>query len=307
MILSVSRRTDIPACYWQWFLNRLDAGFLCVRNPFNLKQISRIDLAPEVLDCIVFWTKDPRKMIGTVDKLAGYCWYAQVTLTGYGKDMEPGLPDKMKVLVPAFLRLADRRGPERMVWRYDPILINDKYTADYHIQTFGEIARRLRGSAGRVVISFVDLYQKNEAALRHLGIKQVSAAAALELASQLRRIAEENQMTIQSCAEKLDLRPAGIPAGACIDRSLVERLSGYPIGGGKDKNQRLECGCLESIDAGPYDTCRIGCKYCYAVKNGRLAGGFDEHSPLLCGRIGEEDKVSLRKVESLKMQQVTMW
>lgn len=307
MILSVSRRTDIPACHWQWFLNRLDAGFLCVRNPFNPRQISRIDLDPRLVDCMVFWTKNPMNLEASADRLKEYVWYAQVTITGYGSDLEPGVPDKKKVVIPAFQELASRFSAQHVIWRYDPILINDKYSAAYHFHAFGQIARSLKGFTNRVMISFLDLYRKNEKAMRELGIEPVCRAEAVELASGLKEIAAANGMEIFSCAEKLDLTPGGVSAGACVDKRLIEELCGCQLEGNKDKNQRSQCGCLESVDAGIYDTCSMGCRYCYAGQRKKADDSCDVHSPLLQGQIGAGETVSLRKQASLKKEQMTIF
>ena len=140
MIISASRRTDIPAFYSEWFLNRIKEGFLDVRNPMNNRQVSRLPLSPELVDCIVFWTKNPIPMLPKLDGLRKYCYYFQFTLTGYGRDIETNLPDKRKELIPAFQELSDRIGPERVIWRYDPILVSDRYSAAYHIKAIAEIA-----------------------------------------------------------------------------------------------------------------------------------------------------------------------
>jgi len=116
MIISASRRTDIPAFYSEWFINRVKEGFLIVRNPMN-NQPRRILLSPNIVDCIVFWTKNPIPMIPQLDKLKDYCYYFQFTLTGYGKDIERNLQAKKKDLIPAFQRLSEKLGPERVIWR----------------------------------------------------------------------------------------------------------------------------------------------------------------------------------------------
>ena len=140
MILSVSRRTDVPNYYSDWFIHRIGEGFLYVRNPLNSHQISRIDLSPDVVDCIVFWTKNPANMIEKLESLQDYKYYFQFTLTGYGKEIEPALPDKRTELIPTFIRLSEKIGKEKVIWRYDPILISKRYTADYHLKAFEEIA-----------------------------------------------------------------------------------------------------------------------------------------------------------------------
>lgn len=307
MIISASRRTDIPAWYGEWFMERIREGFVCVENPFNLRQISRIPLTPEVVDCIVFWSKNPGPMIPLLDELKGYEFYFQFTLTGYGRDIEPGLPDKRRVLIPVFQKLSEKIGCERVIWRYDPILINGRYSLEYHRKAFGEIAGCLRGYTKRVVISFLDSYRKIEKNLEKQGVLWPSEEEMAGLAAEIAGMARENQMEIVSCGEKMDLQPWGIGHGSCVDKGWIERLTGCRLEGGKDKNQRAECGCMESIDIGGYDTCRTGCIYCYANQNRDMvrkkAGNYRVGSEVLCRSIGREDVVTDRKVKSLKILQ----
>lgn len=311
MILSVSRRTDIPACYADWFYNRIREGFLCVRNPMNAHQVSRIELSPEVVDCIVFWTKNPAPMFERLNELGEYFYYFQFTLTGYGKDIEPGLPDKRQVLIPVFRELSEKLGAKRVIWRYDPILKNERYTAAYHLKAFEEIAGSLQGCTEKVVISFLDLYAKIKNHIARLHVQELSAQEMLEMAGQMARIAGKYGMAVESCAEKIDLEGAGVKHGSCIDKKLIEEIIGCKLSVGKDKNQRLECGCRESVETGLYNTCKNGCRYCYANFSDEAvkanAEAYDPASPLLCGSIGPEDKVTERKVRSLKEMQVSLF
>ena len=309
MILSVSRRTDIPNYYSNWFLNRIKEGFLYVRNPMNTHQISRIDLSPDVVDCIVFWTKNPADMIEKLKYLEDYVYYFQFTLTGYGKDMEPNLPNKREELISTFRTLSEKTGKEKVIWRYDPVLISDRYTMDYHLKAFEEIASSLADDTDKVVISFVDLYAKTQRNTKELGIRQMTKNEMIRLAAQMAQIASKYHLIIESCAEQIDLQNVGIQHGSCIDKKLIEKLLGCRLLGEKDKNQREACGCLESIEVGAYNTCLNGCKYCYAnvndekvKENVRL---YDQDSPLLCGNIGLEDKITDRKVKSLKDPQLS--
>lgn len=309
MILSVSRRTDIPCYYSDWFVNRIKAGYLCVRNPFNSEQISRISLSPDVIDCIVFWTKNPADMLDKLDELKDYEYYFQFTLTGYGKDAEPNLPDKKSVIVPTFRKLSERIGKKRVVWRYDPIMFNDKYTPDYHIRAFGELCSLLDGYTERVVISFVDLYAKTKKNTESLHLKSASERDMMSLAAELSRIARAHGLEIFTCAENIELSSVGIEHGSCVDKRLVEELTGFTLKCAKDKNQRGECGCFESIDVGAYNTCRSGCKYCYANFSDALVGRhvaeYDPTSPVLCGRIGDGDEVTERKISSFRERQMS--
>lgn len=311
MILSVSRRTDIPNYYPDWFYNRIKEGFVYVRNPMNLHQVSKIDISPDVVDCIVFWTKNPEPMIGRLDELNAYNYYFQFTLTGYGKDMEHNVPHKKKIMIPLFQKLSEKIGKKKVIWRYDPIVFNKVYTPEYHLKAFEQIASALNGYTDRCVISFVDAYVKNQKKMKALDVYDMDKPALMEFCKTLSRIAGKNAMTVGSCAERIELTDCGIRHNCCIDQKLIEEITGYQIKAGKDKNQRPECGCIESVDIGTYNTCKNGCQYCYAngsqesvMKN---CSKYDFYSPLLCGVLTEEDKVNERKVKSLKEKQISLF
>ena len=238
MILSVSRRTDIPNYYSDWFVNRIKEGFLYVRNPMNAHQISKIDLSPDVVDCIVFWTKNPANMLEKLEYLKDYIYYFQFTLTGYGKDIEPNLPDKRKELIPTFRTLSKKIGKEKVIWRYDPILISKRYTMDYHLKAFEEIANSLADYTERVVISFVDLYTKTQRNTKKLDIRQMTSDEMISMAAQMAQIASKYNLVVESCAEQIDLQNVGVQHGSCIDKKLVEKILGCKLIVEKDKNQR---------------------------------------------------------------------
>ena len=313
MILSVSRRTDIPNYYADWFYNRIKEGFLYVKNPMNPHQVSRIALSPRLVDCIVFWTKNPESMLTRLQELDDYAYYFQFTLTGYGRDIEPNVPHKKNKMIPVFQKLSDTIDSRRVIWRYDPILFNDTYTEEYHLRAFEQIADALRGYTKKCIISFVDIYAKNRTAMKMLGAREPVSANDYEdidyirnlkiFATKLGEIAHRNGMEIATCAEKIDLSDCGIAHSNCIDRALMEEITGYAINVGKDKNQRAECGCVESIEVGTYHTCLNGCKYCYAndswEKAERNFKAYDADSPLLCGKIEDGDKITERKVSRL--------
>ncbi len=311
MILSVSRRTDIPNYYSEWFINRIKEGFLYVRNPMNAHQISKINLSPDVIDCIVFWTKNPTKMINQLDYLKEYAYYFQFTLTGYGKDIEPNIPNKRKELIKVFKELSQKIGKEKVIWRYDPILVNKKYTVEYHLRAFEEIANSLSDYTEKVVISFVDLYAKTQRNTMGLEIEKLMHDDMFSLVKRMVEIASKNKLIVETCAEEINFEDIGINQGSCIDKKLIEKLLGCKIVGEKDKNQRGECRCLESIEVGTYNTCLNGCKYCYAnfsdekvKENVKL---YDVNSPLLSGKLGPNDKITDRKVKSLKDSQMSFF
>ncbi len=310
MILSASRRTDIPNYYSEWLARRFRAGFLCVRNPMNFRQVSRITLNPNVIDCIVFWTKNPAPMLPYLDEYRRYMYYFQFTLTGYGKDIEPGLPDKRRILIPAFCELADRIGRDRVIWRYDPIFLSDHYTLDYHVKAFTRIAEALAGRTRRVVISFLDDYEKTKRNMKGINIQGLTKEKMRRLAHSFAVIAGRYGMEIQTCAEKIDLSEYGITHGACIDREYIEHLLGCRLRAGKDHGQRPECRCMESVEIGSYHTCRNGCRYCYAnFSDGRVQArirDFDVDSPILCGKMESEDRITERKMKTLRENQMTL-
>lgn len=219
MILSVSRRTDIPNYYSDWFINRIKEGFLYVRNPMNQHQISRILLSPDVVDCIVFWTKNPANMMEKLKYLHNYAYYFQFTLTGYGKDVEPNLPNKRGELIPIFKRLSEKIGKEKVIWRYDPILISRRYTMNYHLKAFEEIAGNLADYTEKVVISFIDLYSKTQRNTRELDIRRMTNEEIMGMAGQMAQIASKYHLTIESCAEQINLQEVGIRHGSCIDKN----------------------------------------------------------------------------------------
>lgn len=303
MILSVSRRTDIPNYYSEWFLNRIKDGYLYVRNPFNCHQVSKIDISPQVVDCIVFWTKNPEPMINKLKQLKNYQYYFQFTLTGYGKDMEPNLPHKREQMIPVFRRLSTMIGKEKVVWRYDPIVITEIYSEEYHLKAFNEIATKLNGYCNKVVISFVDLYSKTKKNMKEFHIIDRNQNELMKFASKLGKVASNNGMEIATCAEVIDLSSCGIKHSSCIDKNLIEEIIGGPIKVEKDKNQREECGCVGSIDIGAYDTCLNGCKYCYAnysdekIKTNTAL--YHVQSPILCSELTDEDKITERVVKQL--------
>ena len=310
MIISASRRTDIPRYYSDWFLNRLKEGNVYVRNPMNYHQISDVCLSKDVVDCIVFWTKNPINMIPKLEQLKDYMYYFQYTITGYDTDVEEQLPSKEDVLIPAFIKLSTILGKDRVIWRYDPILFTQKYSVGYHLHTFERMAKNLKGYTDKVIISFLDYYTKITRNMNQIGTYELESEELYSFVQKLVMIANENHMKVESCAELTSFESIGVTHGSCIDQRLIETLIGSPIDVRHDKNQRTECGCVESIDIGCYNTCNNGCKYCYAnysepsVKSNLL--NYDVNSPLLCSQLLEEDKINKRKVQSLKAGQLRL-
>jgi hypothetical protein len=306
MIISASRRTDIPAYYTDWLLNRLKERYVYVRNPFNIRQINKIDLNPAVVDGIVFWSKNPRPLLDKLHLITDYPYYFHFTLNAYDTDIEVRLPQK-KELVETFKRLSDKIGPQRVIWRYDPVVVNDRYTASYHIDAFGEYAHTLRGYTNKVTFSFIDLYKKIAQHMRFLGITEVSNEEKHVIARNFSEIAKENGLHIDSCAEKIDLSAYGIDHARCIDSSLIAEVAGYAVSAQKDPYQRLACGCIDSIDIGEYNSCRSGCIYCYATYSRYMVETqtkrHDPLLPLLVGELQGDEKLTEKQVSSNRIIQ----
>ena len=305
MIISVSRRTDIPAFYADWFYNRLRAGYVLVKSPMNLHSVSKVRLTADVVDAFVFWTKNPLPMARRLDELAEYPYYFQFTLTGYGAEIEPGVPDKRRVLLPAFKDLAVRLGKKRVIWRYDPIFFSKKYTAEWHFACFEALAAELNNSTERCVISFMDSYRNTKRNAQQLDAVETGSEELYDFAGQLARIAAKYGLKLQTCAESMDLMALGITPSACIDKALLEDIGSFKLDVKKDANQRAECCCAASIDIGTYNTCPGGCLYCYANYNAPLVqtniAAHNKTSPLLFGTLTPQDVITERKMKSCKI------
>ena len=301
MILSVSRRTDIPAFYSDWFINRINEGFVMVRNPMNHNQISRIALNPDLIDCIVFWTKDSHNIFEKLDKFKDYNYYFQYTITPYEKDIEKNLRDKSEI-IDEFKKLSEKIGPEKVIWRYDPIILTDKYTEEYHINAFSDFASALKGYAEKCVISFVDMYKSITVGMKAAGSLPIADLTMKRMGKEIAEIASLNSMKTATCCEAVDLSEFGIEHNKCIDDELISRILGKDLKIKKDKNQRENFGCVSSIDIGTYNTCSHTCIYCYANHgNSRVQKNnlkHNDNSPLLVGEISENDIILDRKMES---------
>jgi len=270
MIISASRRTDIPAFYGDWFMERIAEGHVMVRNPMNSHQVSRVSLDPEDVTCIVFWTKNPANIIDKLQILddMNYHYYFQFTLTPYGKVVETNVRDKNDILS-TFIRLSERIGKERVVWRYDPILVTDTLTEDYHVRSFERLAEALAGHTERCIISFVDFYAKCRKRLSGLRAQALGYQDMRAIAESFAAIGKARNLKLETCAEEIDLSDLAIDHAHCIDDKLVSRIVGRHLTLKKDKRQRERCRCVASVDIGAYNTCSHGCLYCYANSGNR--------------------------------------
>ncbi len=294
MIIQTGMRTDIPAFYAEWFRNRLAAGFVCVRNPFNPRSVARYDLSPNAVDLIGFCTKNPAPMLPHLPLLKPYGQHWFVTITGYGKEIEPNVPAKTIVLRD-FQRLSEAVGPNAVAWRYDPIFLSPRYTTEFHFETFEKFAAALAGYTRDVVISFIDLYQKVKRNFPEA--REVDPLQRLAIGKELIRIAAVYGMTVRPCGEGDELAAFGADCGGCMTAATYECVLGKRLNIPKSDRKRIraECACLLGNDIGAYDSCAHFCRYCYAnarieaVKANRKL--HDPNSPLLIGHIQPDDRV----------------
>lgn len=308
MILNTGSRTDIPAYYSDWFYNRIQAGYVLVRNPYYPTQITKYLLNPEVIDIIVFCTKNPLPMIDRLSLLADFDTFWFVTITAYEQDIEPYVPPKEQV-INSFCRLASLVGSKRMSWRYDPVFITDQYSIEYHIEQFGRMAEALSGYTDQCVVSFIDLYEKTKRNFR--GIRSVTALEQERLIAGFSQIAKANGMQIHLCCENAGLVRENVDADGCMSKAVLEKALGCRLNVPKKRLARSECSCLLGADIGAYNTCGHGCLYCYAnydretvVKNRKL---HNAASPLLIGAVAENDVIKTAEQKSWKNGQINIF
>jgi len=288
-IISVSRRTDIPAFFSAWFQKRLEEGYVVVKNPYNATQIKKISLHPNDVICFVFWSKNPKPMITLYDTLSNYPHYYLITITGYGKEIEPYVPG-VKEIIDTIKDLHNQGlTSNALVWRYDPIFFNDTYTVSWHYENFEMLASMLAKYSSTCIISFFDAYNRKLASwdpFVHLTKDELS-----EFSVRFLSLTKKYGFQLQTCCENLSFEEFKIPQGPCIDAKRILRVrqeQGFFENFGqnlslnshlyqnptqyqlshklfiRDKNQRSSCLCCKSIDIGAYKTCGHGCVYCYA-------------------------------------------
>jgi hypothetical protein len=235
----------------------------------NPQLVSKISLNPQLIDCIVFWTKNPENMMKHLDQLKDYHYYFLFTITSYGPELEKYLPTKDEV-IETFIQLSRKIGKEKVIWRYDPVLITDTIDEEYHYHHFEYIAGKLHSYTERCIISFLDMYKKCERNLKGFNIKELDPEEMARLAGRLNQVAQRCNIEMATCAEEVDLSPQSISHGKCIDEQLISRITGSNLEVKKDKHQRKTCRCVESIDIGAYNTCCHMCLYCYANSDARV-------------------------------------
>lgn len=293
MILNTGARTDTVQYFSGWLLRRFEEGYALARNPMFPHQVTRYELTPDKVDCVVFCSKNYAPILPRLheitDRFPAYFYY---TITAYGKDVEPGVPgigESMATLI----ALSRQVGRQRVAWRYDPVLLTDVYTVERHLATFERMAQTLAPHIDRCIFSFVELYRKTQAnmpEIRPFTHEQMDA-----LAQGLGVIAARYGIHLQTCGTNGDYRRFGIHPSGCITLDILGRANGLVFRPLKHRGMRQGCHCIESRDIGAYDTCLNGCKYCYANQDPQRAFEnyrfHDPASPLLLGRLQPEDTV----------------
>jgi hypothetical protein len=287
MIISASRRTDIPAFYSNWFMNRVREGFVLVRNPLFKKIVTKINLDPEKIDAIVFWTKNPQILIEKLPELdsRGFFYYFLFTINPYGRKLEPNIPGN-KDMVDTFHHLSEMIGKERVIWRYDPIIVSEKTDDNYHLDSFYNLASSLKGYTSKCITSFMVTYKKCIRNMQGMIVENVEDLKKGILLNELKQIANNFNINLQLCADEQNYE--GIDRSCCIDTELISKLKGTEIKYKKDPSQRMHCHCAESIDIGAYNTCLHNCLYCYAnYDTSKVKETIAGHKPLSPMIIGE--------------------
>ena len=240
MIINTGMRTDIPAFYSKWLLNRLKAGFVYVRNPYYKHQVTKYNLDPEVVDCLAFCTKNPHPLIPYLKELDKYKQFWFVTITPYGKDIEPNVPDKKQV-ISDFKKLSEHLGKEAVALRYDPIFINKEFNVDKHIRCFEKLLNELKGYTLDCTISFLDMYEKVKRNAPDLRVPTI--AEQKEIAASFAEIGKKNNITVHSCCEKEFLKDYGLDITGCMSKRILEKAIGNKLNAPKNNSKRVMCNC----------------------------------------------------------------
>lgn len=294
MILFASGRTDIPAFYSKWFINRVKAGFVDVRNPFNQNLVSRINFSD--VDLIMFCSKNPLPMIDKLKMLKVPVLF-HVTITPYSKDVEPNIPDK-RLIIEGLKKLSLVLGIDNVVLRYDPIFLSDKYNVDYHIRAFDKLCKNLNGYVNKIIVSFMDEYKNVRINKDILKYRTFTREDYKKIGEAFSKSAMDNGMSVQTCFEDNDLTQYGFVKGECLSHELAYILTGKKF---KSSNVRKEkkCECVQMVDIGDYNSCMHMCKYCYANYDEKaVSSNFERHddnSSLLIGSIQSDDVIKVRK------------
>ena len=311
MIINTGLRTDIPAFFADWFINRIKAGYVCVRNPYNRQQVTEYQLNPDVVDLLVFCSKNPIPLITQLkseDVLRPFKQFWFVTITPYGREIEPNVPDK-QLVIECFKELSCKLGINSVCWCYDPVLVNEKYTVDFHINAFKKMAQQLSDYTETCVISFIDLYKKVQK--NFSSAIEVSAAEQEIICKEFVKIGKQYNISVKTCGESPSLAEFGVDVSGCMTKEVFEKAAGCRLDIPKMRQNRKECACILTADIGEYNTCSHFCRYCYAnydrqsvIRNNKF---HDKNSAFLIGTSEPHDIITHAKQKSWKVLQKELW
>lgn len=293
MLINISGRTDIVNHYSDWMFKRFEEGYVFSRNSLFPNSVRRYELTPDKVDCIIFGSKNFAPVLERIheitEKFHAYFYY---TITAYGKDVEPGVPD-IDTSMETFLKLSQIVGRQRMAWRYDPILLTKKYTIETHFKTFERISECLAGQFDRCIFSFVEMYKKHE--VNFPDLIPLTETEKDVLAEGIGKIAAKYGFILQTCGPEENYAKYGIDTSGCVTLDILGQANNLKFRELKHKGFRKGCHCMESRDIGALNSCPNGCKYCYANKNAELPREnfklHDPDSPLLIGHLKETDRL----------------
>ncbi len=293
MIINTGSRTDTVQYYTEWLIKRFKEGCVYSRNPMFPNKVTRYELNPDVVDCVVFCSKNYEPILPYIktitDKFNTYFYY---TITAYGKDVEPNVPDIDKS-IETLIKLSSIVGRQRIAWRYDPILLTEKYTKNIHYKTFNYMAQKLSPHIDRCIFSFVEMYQKLTTNMPEIIL--LSDKDKNEIAKNIGAISKKYNMKIQTCATKENYEQFGILSSGCMTSEILGKANNIKFRKLKHSGNRKGCNCMENRNIGDYNTCPNGCKYCYANQNPEIAlANYKKHtpnSPLILGDLLNTDEI----------------
>lgn len=293
MIINTDSRTDTVQYYSDWLLKRFKEGFVYSRNPLFPNIVTRYELNPNILDCVVFCSKNYEPILDRLTEITDkFNTYFHYTITAYGRDIEPNVPT-IDESIETLIKLSKIVGKQRIAWRYDPILLTKKYTKQVHYNTFDYMSKRLSPHIDRCIFSFVDMYKKLETNMPEIII--LNNNDKIEIAKNIGSIAKKHNMIIQTCATIEDFKQFGILQSGCMTSKILGNANNITFKKVRHSGNRQGCKCIENRNIGDYDTCPNGCKYCYANKNPQIAQeNYKKHNPndlMILGNLKPTDEI----------------
>ena len=294
MIINTGSRTDTVQYYSEWLLKRFKEGFVYSRNPLFLNKVTKYELNPEVVDCVIFCSKNYEPILERLHEITDrFNTYFYYTITAYGKDIEPNVPS-IEDSIETLIKLSEIVGAKRIAWRYDPILLTEKYTKNQHYETFDYMSEKLSPYIDRCIFSFVEMYKKLKTNMPEIIL--LTQEDKDEIAKNIGLIAQKNKILLQTCATLENYEKYNIIQSGCITAEILGTANGVTFSNIKHSGNRKGCRCMENRNIGDYDTCPNGCKYCYANQNPQIARkNYEKHnadSPLILGGLNPTDEIS---------------